>query len=136
MLPLRDSYEQLIYHIADQSEHITYSDLVTIPVGKNLCTVKGNIFFDKSIRLVIREALDFALDEWITGYSYTVYQNDERMYWYDSQGHPDDPELQSTHPHHKHIPPNIKHNRIPAPHLSFRDENLIYLIQEIEEQFF
>jgi hypothetical protein len=39
----------------------------------------------------------------------------------------------STHPHHKHIPPNIKHNRIPAPGLSFDQPNLPLLIAEIEQ---
>ncbi len=38
----------------------------------------------------------------------------------------------STHPHHKHIPPDIKHNRIPAPNLSFDAPNLPFLIQEVE----
>ncbi len=40
---------------------------------------------------------------------------------------------QSTHPHHKHVPPDIKHNRIPAPGLSFTQINLPFLIREIEE---
>jgi hypothetical protein len=35
-------------------------------------------------------------------------------------------------PHHKHIPPNIKHNRIPAPQMSFTQPNLPALIREIE----
>ncbi|MEE4355379.1 MAG: DUF6516 family protein, partial [Desulfococcaceae bacterium] len=52
--------------------------------------------------------------------------------WYDSQPHPNTPELAENHPHHKHIPPNIKSNRIPAPQLSFRQANLPVLIQEIE----
>jgi len=39
--------------------------------------------------------------------------------------------LASTHPHHKHIPPDIKHNRIPAPELSFTQPNLPFLMQEI-----
>jgi len=43
-----------------------------------------------------------------------------------------DPALQSTHPHHKHIPPNIKHNRIPASEMSFTQPNLPVLIWEIE----
>lgn len=41
--------------------------------------------------------------------------------------------LASTHPHHKHIPPDIKHNRIPAPSLGFTQPNLPFLIQEIEQ---
>jgi hypothetical protein len=36
-------------------------------------------------------------------------------------------------PHHKHIPPDIKHNRIPAPSVSLEHPNLPGLIQEIEE---
>lgn len=37
-------------------------------------------------------------------------------------------------PHHKHIPPDIKHNRIPAPGLSFSQPNLPFIIAEIEAQ--
>jgi hypothetical protein len=40
--------------------------------------------------------------------------------------------LQSTHPHHKHEHPDIKHNRIVAPGLSFAQPNLPFLIAEIE----
>jgi hypothetical protein len=97
---------------------------------------KGNIYFEESIRLEIRETLDFASKDWITAYSYSVIRGEEKLYWYDSQGHPNDPTLQSTHPHHKHIPPDIKHHRIPAPNLSFSEPNLPFLIREIEEQFF
>lgn len=43
-----------------------------------------------------------------------------------------DPALQITHPHHKHIPPDIKHNRAPAPEMSFNQPNLPALIREIE----
>jgi hypothetical protein len=35
-------------------------------------------------------------------------------------------------PHHKHVPPNIKHNRIPAPEMSFAKPNLPVLIAEVE----
>ena len=132
----RESYERLIYSVSELSYNINKSDLIMIPVGKSLCIVKGNIFFNKSIRLEIREALDFALDDWITGYCYTVYEVNKRLYWYDSQGHPNDPDLQVTHPHHKHIPPDIKHNRIPASGISFNVSNLSFLIQEVEKHFF
>jgi hypothetical protein len=33
---------------------------------------------------------------------------------------------------YKHIPPDIKHNRIPALGLSFTPPNLPFLIEEIE----
>lgn len=54
------------------------------------------------------------------------------LYWYDSQPHPDDPTLAATDPHHKHVPPDMKHHRIPAPGLSFSPANLSFLIHEIE----
>lgn len=65
-------------------------------------------------------------------YGYEIWQGDKKLYWYDSQPHPHEQGLQSTHPHHKHIPPNIKHNRIPAPAMSFYQPNQPALIGEIE----
>jgi len=44
-----------------------------------------------------------------------------------------DPVLAATHPHHKHIHPDIKHHRIPASELTFTHPNLPFLIQEIEQ---
>jgi len=52
----------------------------------------------------------------------------------DSQPHPNDPTLASTHPHHKHIPPDIKHHRIPTLDLSFVQPNLPFLIAELERE--
>jgi hypothetical protein len=46
--------------------------------------------------------------------------------------HPNDPTLASTMPHHKHIPPDIKHHRIPAPSIGFDRPNLPLLLREIE----
>jgi hypothetical protein len=68
----------------------------------------------------------------IDWYGYEVWRGNEKLYWYDSQPHPDDPALRSTHPHHKHIPPDIKHHRISAPEMSFIQPNLPVLIREIE----
>jgi hypothetical protein len=51
---------------------------------------------------------------------------------YDSQPHPMDRTLSSTDPHHKHVPPDIKHHRVPAHGLSFTSPNLPFLIREIE----
>jgi hypothetical protein len=50
-----------------------------------------------------------------------------------AQGFPTEPALQSTHPHHKHTPPDIKHHRSPAPTMSFARPNLPILIKEIED---
>jgi len=80
----------------------------------------------------MREEIDFEA-ELITTYGYEVYRGNERLYWYDDFPHPQDPELAATHPHHKHVPPGIKHNRIPAPGMSFSQPNLPLLIREIED---
>jgi hypothetical protein len=69
----------------------------------------------------------------IEDYGYELWYGSEKIAWYDSQPHPDDPTLASTHPHHKHIPPDIKHNRIPAPNISFTHPNLPVLIREVED---
>lgn len=64
-------------------------------------------------------------------YGYEIYQGDQKISWYDPQPHPNDEALQTTFPHHKHIHPNIKHNRIPAPNINFTEPNIIALISEI-----
>ncbi|MBI4772529.1 MAG: hypothetical protein HY784_19375 [Chloroflexi bacterium] len=92
---------------------------------------EGEVFFSGGIRLRLREELDFdaAL---ITSYGYEVYRGPDQLYWYDDFPHPDDPVLAATLPHHQHVPPDIKHHRIPAPNLSFTRPNLPVLIQEVE----
>lgn len=95
-------------------------------------TAEGEIFFRGSIRLRMREELDFDA-ELITSYGYEVYRGNEKLYWYDDFPHPNDTSLASTFPHHKHIPPDIKRNRIPAPNISFTNPNLSALIEEIEK---
>lgn len=92
---------------------------------------EGEVFFTNHIRLRMREELDFD-SGLITAYGYEVYRHEDRLYWYDDFPHPNDQTLASTFPHHKHVPPNIKHNRIPAPNISFSRPNLSVLIEEIE----
>jgi len=41
--------------------------------------------------------------------------------------------LAATYPHHKHVPPEIKRNRIPAPAIRNDQPNLSALIEEVEE---
>ena len=94
-------------------------------------TAEGEIYFANGIRLRVREELDFDAGS-IAAYGYEVYRSTDRLYWYDDFPHPNDPMLASTHPHHKHIPPDIKHHRMPAPEMSFSRSNLPALIQEIE----
>jgi hypothetical protein len=101
--------------------------------GATLARVVGELLFDRDIRLIVRERILYhRLPAVIDWYGYEIWQGDEKLFWYDSQPHPDDPALQSTHPHHKHIQPDVKHNRIPAPDMSFIEPNLPVLVQEIE----
>ena len=93
---------------------------------------EGEVWFRNGLRLRMREELDFD-DGLITAYGYEVYRGQERLYWYDDFPHPHDPSLASTHPHHKHVPPNIKRNRIPAPGLSYTLPNLPQIVAEIED---
>ena len=94
-------------------------------------TAEGEVWFKGKVKLRMREELDFDAGL-ITSYGYEVYRSDEKLYWYDDFPHPQDPSLASTFPHHKHIPPEMKRNRIPAPNISFEHPNLPVLIQELE----
>jgi len=133
--PLRTSedYELFLYTLTDRSSSVRRSTVVLIRRGTTLARVAGEIYFDHDFRLVVRERLVYhRLPAVIDWYGYEVWRGDEKLFWYDSQPHPDDPTLQSTHPHHKHIHPNIKHHRIPAPEMSFREPNLPVVIREVE----
>jgi Family of unknown function (DUF6516) len=93
---------------------------------------EGEVVFMNGLRLRMREEVDFDSGI-IISYGYEVYQGEERLYWYDDFPHPNDPTLASTFPHHKHIPPDIKHHRVPASEMSYNRPNLPALINEIEE---
>ena len=128
-----EDYELFLYTIVEQFPSVIRSTLTLVRLGSSLAHVSGELYLYGGIRLVVRERLlcdrsPIAID-W---YGYEVWQADDKLYWYDSQPHPNEPELQSTHPHHKHVPPDIKHHRISAPKMSFTRPNLPALIQEIE----
>jgi hypothetical protein len=93
---------------------------------------EGEVVFVNGLRLRMREEVDFDAGI-IISYGYEVYRGEERLYWYDDFPHPNDPTLASTFPHHKHIPPDIKHHRVPAPEISYDRPNLPAIISEIEE---
>ena len=90
-------------------------------------TAEGEVWFKGNLRLRMREEIDFDA-ELITSYGYEVYRGDEKLYWYDDFPHPQEPSLATTFPHHKHIPPEMKRNRIPAPNISFTRPNLPVLV--------
>lgn len=128
---LRD-YEEFVYTLQQSFPAIQSSSLVVIRRGKRVATLQGELTFAYNYRVVIKERLSYDDTMIIEEYGYEFWHGTEKIAWYDSQPHPDDPTLASTHPHHKHIPPNIKRNRIPAPQMSFTQSNLPVLIQEIE----
>lgn len=133
--PLRTSedYELFLYALTDQFPSVRRSTVRLIRRGATLARVTGEICFDGDVRLVVRERLVYhRLPVVIDWYGYEVWRGNEKLYWYDSQPHPTDPDLQRTDPHHKHIPPDIKHHRIPAPEMGFTQPNLPMLIREIE----
>jgi hypothetical protein len=93
---------------------------------------EGEVLFANGLRLRMREEIDFEAGL-IISYGYEVYRGEERLYWYDDFPHPNDPTLTVSFPHHKHIPPDIKHNRVPASNMSFVQPNLPAIIEEIED---
>lgn len=125
-----ESYEHYIYALQDRYPEIKISTLVLKRIGSLIGELMGSLNFGNNIRLIVREKLDFKLHV-IKAYGYEVWRGKEKLYYYDSQPHPDDIDLASTHPHHKHIHPDIKHNRIPAPNLNFDSPNLSFIISEI-----
>lgn len=116
-----EDYELFVYTILEQFPSVRRSTVTVVRRGISLARVVGELHFDNALRLIVRERL--------------VYDRlpDERLYWYDSQAHPDDPLLEETYPHHKHIPPDIKHHRIPAPGMSFTRPNIPVLVHEAED---
>ena len=135
MNPFRSprEYERFVYTLPQRFRTILRSTLVLARRGRLLAELTGEIALPGGHRLAVYERLTWdtgALT--IEGYSYEVWRGSEKLYWYDSQPHPGDPTLASTDPHHKHVPPDIKHHRIPAPGLSFTAPNLPVLIREIE----
>lgn len=129
---LRD-YEEFIYTLQQSFPAIKSSSLVVVQRGKRVAILQGELAFASGFRLVIRERLSYDDLVMIEDYGYELWYGSEKIAWYDSQPHPNNPTLTSTHPHHKHIPPDIKHNRVPAPNMSFTQPNLPALIREVEE---
>ena len=134
--PLRtlEDYELFIYTLPERHNSIRQSTLTLVRLGASLGRLAGELQFDRGFRLVVRERILFGrLPAVIDWYGYEVWRREQKLFWYDSQPHPNEPSLRSSHPHHKHIPPDIKQNRIPAPQMSFNHPNLGAIIKEIED---
>lgn len=132
MLPEFTDYATWLATLSTRYSTIQSSTLHTFTIGPAAAEVEGQITFQDGYVLDIWELLDLDTRT-ICYYSYELEHKNERVWWYDPQEHPNNPTLASTHPHHKHVHPDIKHNRIPAPGISFTGPNLPFLIQEIEQ---
>lgn len=140
-----EAYQTFVYALSERYPNVRKSTLIYIPSGALFGRVEGMLFFDQDIVLCVQEYLNFELGT-IEGYGYEVsrahipservdfpvageycqasYPHKDKLYWYDSFPHPNDPLLAHTHPHHKHTPPDMKRHRVPAPELSFTRLNL------------
>ena len=132
MLPGFADYCQFIAELPSQYSSIQSSTLTAYTIGPHVAEVEGQVAFAQGYALDVWELLDLA-NHAIRSYSYAVDRFGTRVWWYASQSHPDNPLLAATDPHHKHIHPDIKHHRVPAPEISFERPNLPFLIQEIEQ---
>jgi hypothetical protein len=127
-------YEAFIYGLPDMYACIQISTLVVVHTGPVTAIVKGEIHFGHSLILRVLEVVNVRQQR-IERYGYELWRDDQELWWYDSWPHPDKPELAGTHPHHRHVPPDIKHHRVLAPGLSFDSPNLPSVIQEIEQGY-
>jgi len=127
---LRD-YELYVYSLPSRAPQIVSSTLIVQRRGRLYADLTGELLLRNQRRVVIYERLAWDTGSVIlVGYGYEVWAGAEKLYWYDSQPHPHDPALASTHPHHKHVPPDIRHNRVPAEGLSFTSPNLLFMVEE------
>jgi hypothetical protein len=132
-LSLRN-YEEFVYTLNQRFLSVKGSTLTVVPRGKRMAILQGEISFAQGYRITLKERLSF--DEGpvvIEDYGYELWRYVDKIAWYDAQPHANDVTLAGTHPHHKHILPDIKHHRLPAPGMSFARPNLPVLIREIEE---
>ncbi|MBI5566002.1 MAG: hypothetical protein HY870_13995 [Chloroflexi bacterium] len=131
--PARADYETLLYNLLQQyGDHIAVSTVHLYSTSALTARVTGSIQFANGLELRVAEFVDFVGGR-IRDYSYAVYLGAEKVRWYDPQPHPDNVALAPTFPHHYHTPPDIKHNRQPAPGISFDAPNLPTLIHDCIE---
>jgi hypothetical protein len=82
-----EDYELFIYTIADQFPSVRRSTVALIRRGATIARVTGEIYFDSSVRLVVRERLVYnRLPVVIDSYGYEVWRGDKKLYWYNILG--------------------------------------------------
>lgn len=128
----RTDYESLLYSLVERYPEISASTLRLYNNSATTALVRGSVHFHNGLELKVFEYLDLTDGE-ILDYSYSVFRGEGKIRWYDPQPHPELSELASTFPHHRHEPPDIKHNRKPAPGITFGAPNLPALIADCIE---
>ena len=126
--PSQAEYEFLVYDLPRTHPDVVSSSLHLYTTSRGTAVVRGNVRLRNGLELRVTEVVDFVAGR-ITDYSYTLFDGQERVRWNDPQPHPGIPELASTFPHHYHALPDIKHNRHPAPEISFTEPNLPTVIR-------
>ena len=124
----RRECEELLYDLAGHCPGVTSSTLRLYGNSATTAFIRGSVHLSNGAELRVFEYLDLTDGE-ILDYSYSVYRGGLKGRWYDAQPHPENPELDPTFPHHYQAPPDIKHNRLPAPDISARAPNLPALIE-------
>jgi len=92
--PLRtpEDYELFLYTLTEQFPSVRRSTVTFIRRGASLARVAGELSFDDELRLVVRERVVYhRLPVVLDWYGYEVWRGKEKLCWYDSQPHPDDP---------------------------------------------
>lgn len=147
------AYQKFVYALPRRYPSIQRSTLVYIPSGNLFGRLDGMVVFTQNVMLCVTEILNFEMQA-IASYGYEVSRSPTsipmlttfplllnsarrvRRSKTNSTGTIPFPtrifRLWQPHPHHKHIHPDIKHNRIPASNISFTRPNLPILIEEIE----
>lgn len=124
-------YVRLIYSLLTDRASVASHSLAVYTVSQTIGLTRGQVVFHSGHVLHVFEQVDFVAQR-ILKYFYELTYQGETLWWYDPMPHPGVESLQSTHPHHKHVPPDVKYHRIPAPRLSFSEPNLPHLVEEVE----
>jgi len=134
--PLDDitSYSAFVYALRERHPFVTGSTLTLAPVGATLAKLEGRVECRGGFHVEVWELVDFATRR-IRTYSYEVYRGGEKVCWYDAWEHPEIPALASTFPHHKHVLPDLRDNRVPAPGIRFDAPNLDVVLEDLRHNW-
>ena len=124
------SYSAFVYALRERHSFVTGSTLTLAPIGATLAKLEGRIECQDGVYLEAWELVDFA-ERRMRTYSYEVYRAREKICWYDAWEHPEISALAVTFPHHKHVMPDLRNNRVPAPGIGFDAPNLDVVLADV-----